>query len=90
MELEKMTKNQLLTVIGKMKKKDIVNMLTNNKLGGSNDDKNVIKETPHSIRKPIVYNSKKLNGNNYVEAFKNDQKYNNIYTIAIEPNKNVV
>lgn len=84
MQLEKLTKTELLNIIGKMKKKEIIDII-NNKIGGSNNS-NIIKETPHSIRKKIIFDSKKLEDTN-IHVFRNNSQYNNMY---IEPNKNVV
>lgn len=73
--LKKLNKKELLNVISKMKKNDLMEII-NNKIGGDNEE--IIKETNEAIRKSIKYNSKKVKKNkNYIMA--NDEKYNEIY-----------
>jgi hypothetical protein len=72
--LDKLTKSDLLTIIAKMKKAELVKII-NNKIGGS--DEVVIKETQNAIRKSIVFNKSKLS-KNVNNAMANDKIYNKV------------
>jgi hypothetical protein len=72
--LDKLSKSDLLTIIGKMKKTELVKII-NNKIGGA--DEVVIKETQNAIRKSIVFNKSKLN-KNVNNAMANDKIYNKV------------
>ena len=54
--LKKLNKKELINIISKMKKNDLINII-NNKIGGTNE---IIKETKDAVRKPIIYDSKKI------------------------------
>lgn len=74
--LKNLTKNELLTIINKMKKNDLIKIIES-KIGGG--DEQIIKQSETAIRKSIVFNKNKLkdlNKNNNVMA--NDPLYNNI------------
>jgi hypothetical protein len=73
--LKKLNKEQLLNIISKMKKSDLIEVI-NNKIGGGNST--VLKETNNAIRKAIVFNESKIKKtqNNTME---NDTLYNKIY-----------
>lgn len=77
--LTKLNKNQLLNIISKMKKKDLVYII-NNKIGGENDEK-IIKETKNAIRKEIIFNKSKVKNQNENEnnSMANNTLYNKIY-----------
>ena len=68
--LKKMNKNQLLKIISKLKKDDLINIINTKFVGGGNND---------IIRTPIVYNIKKVNKNNKNNAMANDPLYNKIF-----------
>jgi len=69
-KLNNLTKNELLEIISKMKKKDLINIIEN-KLGGSGE---IIKQTSTSSRKAIVFNKNKVNKKNNL-AMANDNLY---------------
>jgi hypothetical protein len=74
--LKNLTKNELLSIINKMKKNDLIKIIES-KIGGG--DEQIIKQSKTAIRKSIVFNKNKLNKlnkNNNVMA--NDPLYNNI------------
>ena len=74
-QLNKLSKNQLLGIISKMKKDELIKII-NSKIGGANEA--VIKETQNAIRTSIVFNKNKLN-RNVDNAMANDKIYNNVY-----------
>ena len=69
-KLNSLTKNELLGIISKMKKEDLINIIEN-KLGGSGE---IIKQTSTSSRKAIVFNKNKVNKKNNL-AMANDNLY---------------
>lgn len=71
--LQKLNKSELLKIIKKMKKDDLINII-NNKIGGG--DLSIIKETNNAIRTPLE-SSKYSKKNN---AMANDNLYNKLYT----------
>ena len=74
--LKNLTKNELISIINKMKKNDLIKIIES-KIGGG--DEQIIKQSATAIRKSIVFNKNKLknlNKNNNVMA--NDPLYNNI------------
>lgn len=74
--LKNLTKDELLNIINKMKKNDLIKIIES-KIGGG--DEQIIKQSENAIRKSIVFNKNKLkdlNKNNNVMA--NDPLYNNI------------
>jgi Mg/Co/Ni transporter MgtE len=72
--LNKLSKNDLLTIISKMKKTELVKII-NNKIGGA--DEVVIKETQNAVRKSIVFNRSKLN-KKVNNAMANDEIYRKV------------
>ena len=70
-KLNKLSKKELLEIIGGMKKKDLIDIIEN-KVGGG--DEEILKITNTSIRKSIVYNKSKLNNSNNL-AMANDNLY---------------
>ena len=80
--LNKMTKKELLKIISKMKKAELVTVIANNsnKVGGSNET--VIKETENAVRKMIIYDERK-NNKNINNAMANNRLYNKIYEINL-------
>ena len=78
--LNKLTKKNLLKIISKMKKNELITVITNNsnKVGGSNET--VIKETENAIRKVIMYDQRKnMNKKSINNAMANNRLYNKIY-----------
>jgi DNA replication protein DnaD len=78
-QLNYMKKSELLSIISKMKKQELVEII-NNKIGGSNE--HVIKETKNAVRKELVFNKNKESNDkekNNVNVMANDPKYNKIY-----------
>lgn len=69
-KLNSLTKNELLEIISKMKKADLINIIEN-KLGGSGE---IIKQTSTSSRKAIIFNKNKVNKKNNL-AMANDNLY---------------
>jgi len=63
--LEHLTKNELLNIIGKMKKIDLINIINSKTGGGTN-----------SVRTPITF---KKNTNKPLNTMSNNKKYNNMY-----------
>ena len=74
--LNYMKKSELLTIISKMKKQELIQII-NNKIGGGNEL--VIKETKNAVRKELVFDKSKEHKNNNVNVMANDPKYNKIY-----------
>ena len=78
--LQKLTKDELLKIIKKMKKDDLVQIIEN-KIGGGNS--NIIKETNNAIRRSIKINSSKLKNINFENINSNtlgdDTIYNKMY-----------
>jgi RIO-like serine/threonine protein kinase len=75
--LQKLNKSQLLQIINKMKKEDLIQIIEN-KIGGG--DEKIIAETRNAIRKEIKFDESKLhksNDNKY-NSMKNNNKYINI------------
>lgn len=70
-ELEKLNKNELLNIISKMKKKELIEII-NNKNGGNNN------ETDNAIRIPIIFKKEKIKENNN-NVMANNSIYNKIY-----------
>ena len=83
-KLKKLNKEQLLNIISKMKKNELIEVI-NNKIGGGNS--NVIKETKNAIRKTIVFNESKLQ-EKQENAMANDPIYNKIYENKKNKNNN--
>ena len=54
-DLDKLTKQELLNIIGKMKKKDLIYIIEN-KIGGE-----IIKKTKNAVRESIEFNLNKAN-----------------------------
>jgi hypothetical protein len=71
-----MKKSELLNIISKMKKQELIQII-NNKIGGVNEL--VITETKNAIRKELVFNKSKVNEKNSLNVMANDPKYNKIY-----------
>jgi ribosomal protein S9 len=83
--MDKMTKKELLILISKIKKKELINIINtininiNTKTGGKEE---IIKKTNTSMRKAIVYNKNiLLNNKNNIDVMTNDKLY-------LENNKN--
>lgn len=76
-QLNKLNKEQLLNIISKMKKQDLIEII-NNKTGGSNEK--IISETKNAIRKEIHFDSLKIN-NNENNVMANNNLYNKIYKV---------
>lgn len=78
--LQKLTKDELLKIIKKMKKDDLVQIIEN-KIGGGNS--NIIKETNNAIRRSIKINNSKLKNINFENINSNtlgdDTIYNKMY-----------
>jgi hypothetical protein len=74
-QLNYMKKSELLNIISKMKKQELVEII-NNKIGGGNE--HIIKETKNAVRKELVFNKSKESKEN-VNVMANDPKYNNMY-----------
>ena len=75
-QLNYMKKSELLSIISKMKKQELIQII-NNKIGGGNEP--VIKETKNAIRKELVFNESKVNEKSNENVMANDPKYNNMY-----------
>ena len=73
--LNKLNKTQLLNIIKKMKKEELIHIIEN-KIGGG--DIKIIQETNNSIRKPLEYNKYKNDKKN--NSISDDVLYNKIYT----------
>lgn len=79
-KLSKLNKKELLKIISKMKKNDLINII-NNKIGGG--DNNIIKETKNAVRRSFSINDS-INNNNLKKPYinnsmANDPQYNTIY-----------
>ena len=78
--LQKLNKSELLGIIKKMKKDDLIQIIEN-KIGGGNS--NIIKETNNAIRRSIKVNSNKLKSINFDNINSNtlgdDLIYNKMY-----------
>jgi hypothetical protein len=68
--LNKLTKKELLEVISKMSKKDLI-MIINNKLGGAGE---LIKNTSTSTRTALIFDKNKKNK---ILSMANDELYLN-------------
>lgn len=68
--LNSLTKLELLEIIGKMKKEDLIKII-NNKIGGTEE---LIKQTTTSSRKAIIFDKSKLLKKNNL-AMANDNLY---------------
>jgi hypothetical protein len=79
-DLNKLTKIELLSIIQKMKKDDLINIIQN-KIGGGNS--NIIKETNNAIRRSIKVNKNKLRNinieSNNSNTMGDDILYNKMY-----------
>ena len=82
--LNKMTKKELLKIISKMKKAELVTVIANNsnKVGGSNEI--IIKETKNAVRTPITYDQRRNNKKNHNNAMANNNLYNKMYELEIK------
>lgn len=76
-QLNKLNKEQLLNIISKMKKQDLIEII-NNKTGGSNEK--IISKTKNAIRKEIHFDSLKIN-NNQNNVMANNNLYNKMYKV---------
>ena len=72
-KLKNLNKIELLEIISKMKKDELIKIIET-KIGGNNET--IIKETRNAIRKSIVFNKNKLNIQ-ITNAMSNDVIYNN-------------
>ena len=81
MQLENLNKDQLLKIICTMKKKELISIIQhniNNKIGGENNNSNIIKESPNAVRKKIIFDKNKLSKDN-TNTYQNNRQYNKIY-----------
>ena len=78
--LQKLNKNELLKIIGKMKKTELINIINIKQNGGSN-----------AIRTPLEFNSKLLEDekNNNIYVMSNNNIYNDTYN-ELNKNKNKI
>ena len=76
--LKKLNKNELLEIIAKMKKTELINIINIKQTGGLN-----------VIRTPLVFNSKLLESekNNNIHVMSNNKIYNSTYN-ELNKNKN--
>jgi len=74
--LNKLTKKELLNIVSKMKKEDLVHIIEN-KIGGGNET--IIKQTNNAIRKTISFNKNKANKISEEIAMANNKLYNEVY-----------
>jgi len=82
--LQKLNKKELLEIIGKMKKTELINIINIKQNGGSNkrENSNLVKsETNNAIRTPLPFNPEllKQNNNNNSKVMKNNSIYNSTY-----------
>jgi hypothetical protein len=82
MNIDKLNKSELLKIIGKMKKKELINII-NNKIGGG--DMLIIKETKNAIRSNFPYKNNNLiknkNNENKDKTLPDDEEYNKMYIL---------
>ena len=82
--LKKLTKKELLSMIAKMKKDELINIIHKNsfklKQRGGTEGGEIIKETKNAVRKSIVFNQSKLYelNNNNIIPMNNNGIYNNV------------
>ena len=78
--LKNLNKKELLSIIGKMKKKDLIKVIES-KIGGDNSNTNTNNNKINRI--PIKYDESKIknnnNNNNLEQIMENDNIYNRIY-----------
>ncbi len=80
--LKNLNKKELLSIIEKMKKDELINIINNYSIklkqrGGEGGE--IIKETKNSVRKSIVFNQAKLyESNNTNDSMNNNGIYNNV------------
>lgn len=83
--LKNLTKKELLSMISKMKKDELINIIYKNSMklkqrGGEGGQ--IIKETKNAVRKSIVFNQSKLyesvNNDNKYKSMNNNSIYNNV------------
>jgi len=85
--LQKLNKKELLEIIGKMKKTELINIINIKQNGGSNkrENSNLVKtKTSNAIRTLLPFNpelleSKQNNNNNNSTVMKNNSIYNSTY-----------
>ncbi len=84
--LQKLNKKELLEIIGKMKKTELINIINIKQNGGSNSVKT---ETKNAIRTPLQFNKLLENeqNNNNIHVMSNNKIYNDTYN---ELNKNKI
>ena len=69
-KLKLLSKKELIEIISKMKKEELIKIIESKKGGGSD-----------ATREPIILDKKKSkNLNHNIAAMNNDELYNNIYT----------
>jgi hypothetical protein len=84
MNIDKLNKSELLKIIGRMKKKELINII-NNKIGGG--DMLIIKETKNAIRSNFPHkniknnNSIKNKNNEKDKTLPDDEEYNKMYIL---------
>ena len=83
MNIDKLNKSELLKIIGRMKKKELINII-NNKIGGG--DMLIIKETKNAIRSNFPHKNNNLIKNNKNNNLIKNNKNNNL--IKNNENKN--
>jgi hypothetical protein len=82
-KLDRLNKKELLEIIGKMKKTELINIINFQQKGGSNFVK---KETDNAIRTPLEFDQNLIINNiNKNNVMSNDSLYNKTYS---ELNKN--
>ena len=69
-KLKLLSKKELMEIISKLKKKELIQIIENKMGGGSNNSK--------VTREPIIFDSTKVKKKNNI-AMQNDQLYNKIY-----------
>jgi len=80
--LQKFTKKELLSMISKMKKDELINIIYKNSMklkqrGGEEGE--IMKETKNAVRRSIVFNQDKLyESNNSQNSMNNNRIYNNV------------
>jgi hypothetical protein len=94
--LQKLNKKELLQIIGKMKKTELINIINIKQNGGSNSVKtetiNSVKiETKHAIRTPLQFDLKLVENsqNNNIHVMSNNKIYNKTYN-ELNKNKNKI
>lgn len=80
-KLQKLNKKELLEIIGKMKKTELIDIINIKQNGGSN-----------AIRTPLQFDSKLVenNQNNNIHVMSNNKIYNKTYNELNNKNKNKI